>query len=102
MPASLVAVIVGVVAVKALSLDDHGVAIVGPIKSGLPSVGLPDVNTADFGDLIGPSLGVMLVGFAEGLGAAKTYARATTTRSTPTASCSASGRGMSPPAWRAA
>jgi len=73
-PASLVAVILGVTAVKALSLDDHGVEIVGPIKSGLPSIGLPDIGTARFSDLIGPSLGVMLVGFAEGLGAAKTYA----------------------------
>jgi sulfate permease, SulP family len=73
-PASLVAVILGVAAVKALSLDDHGVEIVGTIKSGLPSIGIPDVSTADFSDLVGPALGVMLVGFAEGLGAAKTYA----------------------------
>ena len=73
-PASLVAVILGVLAVEAFSLDDHGVEIVGTIKSGLPSVGLPDVSTADVGDLVGPAIGVMLVGFAEGLGAAKTYA----------------------------
>jgi high affinity sulfate transporter 1 len=73
-PASLVAVILGVLAVQAFSLDAHGVDIVGTIKSGLPSVGLPDVSTADFGDLVGPAIGVMLVGFAEGLGAAKTYA----------------------------
>ena len=32
------------------------------------------MSTARFGDLVGPALGVMLVGFAEGLGAAKTYA----------------------------
>jgi len=73
-PASLAAVIAGVLAVQAFSLDDHGVAIVGTIKSGLPSLGLPAVSTADFGDLVGPAIGVMLVGFAEGLGAAKTYA----------------------------
>jgi SulP family sulfate permease len=73
-PASLAAVALGVVAVKALHLDDHGVDIVGPIKSGLPTVGVPDVKTGDFADLVGPCLGVMLIGFAEGLGAAKTYA----------------------------
>jgi sulfate permease, SulP family len=73
-PASLVAVAAGVVAVKALDLEAHGVDIVGHIDSGLPPVGLPDATTSDFGDLFGPSLGVMLVGFAEGLGAAKTYA----------------------------
>ena len=73
-PASLVAVIAGVIAVKALDLDQHGVEIVGHIDSGLPPVGVPDVSTGDVADLIGPALGVMLVGFAEGLGAAKTYA----------------------------
>jgi sulfate permease, SulP family len=73
-PASLVAVALGVALVKALHLDDHGVAIVGHIDSGLPSVGMPDVGSADLGDLVGPALGVLLVGFAEGLGAAKTYA----------------------------
>jgi sulfate permease, SulP family len=73
-PASLVAVALGVILVKAFDLDGHGVDIVGPIDSGLPSIGVPDVSTARFGDLVGPALGVMLVGFAEGLGAAKTYA----------------------------
>ena len=73
-PASLAAVALGVVAVKALHLEDHGVDIVGPIESGLPSVGVPDVTTGDFADLVGPCLGVMLIGFAEGLGAAKAYA----------------------------
>ena len=41
-PGSLVAVIVGVVAVELFDLADKGVEIVGPIDSGLPSIGLPD------------------------------------------------------------
>jgi SulP family sulfate permease len=73
-PASLVAVVLGVAVVKAFDLDHHGVAIVGNIDGGLPSFGLPDVSSAGYGDLIGPALGVVLVGFAEGLGAAKAYA----------------------------
>jgi SulP family sulfate permease len=73
-PGSLVAVALGVVAVKLLSLDEHGVVIVGPIDAGLPAVELPDVSLADYGRLAGSGVGVMLVGFAEGLGAAKTYA----------------------------
>ncbi len=73
-PGSLVAVLLGIVAVKLLSLDDHGVSIVGPIKSGLPTFGTPDVHLRDFGTLVAGGIGVMLVGFAEGLGAAKTYA----------------------------
>lgn len=73
-PGSLVAVAIGVAAVELLGLDDHGVAIVGHIDSGLPSVGTPDVGLHDFGSLAAGGAAVMLVGFAEGLGAAKTYA----------------------------
>jgi MFS superfamily sulfate permease-like transporter len=71
-PASLVAVALGVIAVKLFDLGDHGVAIVGHIDSGLPSLGLPDVAARDYGLLASSAVGVMLVGFAEGLGAAKT------------------------------
>ncbi len=73
-PASLVAVIAGIVAVQLGDLDQHGVEIVGSISSGLPSFGAPDVGWSDYADLLAAAVGVMLVGFAEGLGAAKTYA----------------------------
>jgi SulP family sulfate permease len=71
-PGSLVAVLLGIAAVAVLDLDAHGVAIVGQIDSGLPALGPPDVAAADYLKLA--AAGVMLVGFAEGLGAAKTYA----------------------------
>jgi high affinity sulfate transporter 1 len=73
-PASLAAVAFGVLAVKLFDLNDHGVAIVGHIDRGLPSFGLPDVHAHDYVGLTAGAIGVMLVGFAEGLGAAKTYA----------------------------
>jgi sulfate permease, SulP family len=73
-PGSLVAVLLGIAAVKLLNLDHHGLEIVGPIKSGLPSLGTPDVHVRDLGDLAAGGIGIMLVGFAEGLGAAKNYA----------------------------
>ncbi|MGH1562301.1 SulP family inorganic anion transporter [Mumia sp. DW29H23] len=73
-PASLVVVLLGIAAVALLDLDDHGVEIVGSITAGLPDVGLPDVGLSDYLDLVGPAVGVLLIGFAEGLGAAKTYA----------------------------
>ncbi|MBD3925681.1 SulP family inorganic anion transporter [Nocardioides cavernae] len=73
-PGSLVAVLLGVAVVSVLGLADEGVAIVGEIDSGLPAVGLPDVGLHDYLVLVGASVGVMLIGFAEGLGAAKTYA----------------------------
>jgi sulfate permease, SulP family len=66
-PGPLVAVVGAVAAVKAFALDV-------PTASGLPSLGLPDIALADFGRLAGGGIGVMLIAFAEGLGAAKAYA----------------------------
>jgi sulfate permease, SulP family len=73
-PAPLVAVLAGIVAVHVFDLNQHGIDIVGHITGGLPSFGLPHVPAADYVKLAGSAVGVMLVGFAEGLGAAKTYA----------------------------
>jgi sulfate permease, SulP family len=75
-PGSLVAVLLGIAAVGLLDLDGHGVEIVGQIQSGLPALGTPDVAAGDYLALAPAAAGVMLVGFAEGLGAAKTYAAA--------------------------
>jgi sulfate permease, SulP family len=74
-PSSLIAVILGILVVTLLDLDEHGVAIVGDIESGLPSFGLPDgLGFDDYLAATGSAVGLMLVGFAEGLGAARTYA----------------------------
>lgn len=74
-PGSLLAVLLGIVAVWIFGLDDKGVAIVGHIDAGLPALGPPSgVGFHDYLDLLGPACGVLLIGFAEGLGAAKTYA----------------------------
>ncbi|WP_155372688.1 SulP family inorganic anion transporter [Catellatospora vulcania] len=73
-PGSLVAVALGILAVAVLHLDRRGVAIVGHIDPGLPALGLPGIAAADWLKLVGPAVGVALIGFAEGLGAAKTYA----------------------------
>ncbi len=73
-PGSLVVVGLSVAAVYLFNLDQHGVEIVGPIKAGLPHLGVPDASWSDTFGLSASAVGVMLVGFAEGLGAAKTYA----------------------------
>jgi SulP family sulfate permease len=74
-PGSLVVVLPAIAATAAFHLDAQGVDIVGPIQPGLPAVGLPDgVGLDRCLDLVGPAVGVLLIGFAEGLGAAKTYA----------------------------
>jgi MFS superfamily sulfate permease-like transporter len=74
-PGSLVAVLLGTSASVIFGLQARGVDIVGEIDSGLPAVGLPNVGgLSGYFDLAGPAAGVLIVGFAEGLGAAKTYA----------------------------
>ncbi|HVW44323.1 MAG TPA: SulP family inorganic anion transporter [Amycolatopsis sp.] len=74
LPSSLVAVVLGVLAVVLFGLDSRGVNVVGDIQPGLPSLGLPDVSAHDYLSLVAGAIGIVLVGFAEGLGAAKTYA----------------------------
>ncbi|MER6409340.1 SulP family inorganic anion transporter [Streptomyces viridosporus] len=71
---SLIAVALGIVLAAAFDLEDHGVDVVGSIETGLPSFGFPDVSVDDLGGLAAGSVGVTLVAFAEGLGAAKNYA----------------------------
>ena len=74
-PGSLVAVLLGTAASVMFGLEARGVEIVGEIESGLPTVGLPDVGgLSGYLDLAGPAAGVLIVGFTEGLAAAKTYA----------------------------
>jgi high affinity sulfate transporter 1 len=73
-PGSLAAVLFGIAVVHLFDLNEHGVAIVGHIDSGLPSFGLPNVPAHRYLDLAAAGVGVMLVGFAEALGAGKTYA----------------------------
>ena len=74
LPGSLVVAVAGIGAVVVLGLDEDGLNIVGPIDSGLPALGLPAVTGQDFLELLAGAVGVMLVGFVEGLGAAKAYA----------------------------
>ena len=74
-PGPLAAVVLGIGAVELFDLGAHGVAIVGSINPGLPSLALPDVSLDRFGGLVAAALGVMLVGFAESLGTARTFAQ---------------------------
>jgi high affinity sulfate transporter 1 len=74
LPGSLIAVAISIAAVAIFNLDDIGVEIVGEIPQGLPSFGLPGTGLDAYIDLLPGAIGILLVGFAEGLGAAKTYA----------------------------
>lgn len=77
-PGALVAAGLGIAAVAAFDLDRHGVAVVGTVEAGIPRLGVPaGLAVSDVLSLAGPALGVLVIGFAEGLGAAKTYAART-------------------------
>lgn len=79
-PGSLVAVALGIAAVKVFDLD---VPVVGSLDSGLPSLAVPDIGLGDAGRLAAGGIGVMLIAFAEGLAAAKHYAAGSHTRIDP-------------------
>lgn len=73
-PGALVVVALGIAATWVFGLDAHGLDVVGPVPSGLPPLGLPPVPADTYLELGGGAVGIALVGFAEGLGAAKSYA----------------------------
>jgi len=64
-PAPLVAVALGSVAVVVLDLDQEGVAIVGDIESGVPVPGVPNVTFDQFTQLLLPALGIALLAYPD-------------------------------------
>jgi high affinity sulfate transporter 1 len=70
-PRMLLVMVLAIVVTGSLDLADHGVAITGEVPTGLFSVGLPDVPLSDVGALLVGALGVVFVGYAESLAAAR-------------------------------
>jgi SulP family sulfate permease len=73
-PSALVAVALAVIAVIVFDLDKKGVKIVGSQEAGLPPFGIPRVSLADLKGIIPGALAIVLIGYAESLGAAKAAA----------------------------
>lgn len=71
-PASLVAVVVGILLVWGFDLANHGVKIVGDVPSGLPDLSLPSFDLQGWKVLLPIALTISLVGFAESYAVAKT------------------------------
>ncbi|WP_336922851.1 SulP family inorganic anion transporter [Aquipuribacter sp. SD81] len=71
LPAPLVVVAAAVALSAALDLSGRGVEVVGRIERGFGPVGPPGLGLAVYGDLLAAAVGIVLVGFVEGLGAAK-------------------------------
>ncbi|GAB4085242.1 SulP family inorganic anion transporter [Myceligenerans cantabricum] len=74
LPGALLVTLAAIAVAVIARLDEHGLAVVGEIEAGLPGLGVPDVTLTQAGELLAGAVGVMLVGFAEGLGASSTYA----------------------------
>ena len=64
-PGTLLAVIASGLAVFVLHLDQHGVAVVGTVPSGLPSARLPAVSLGDVEALLGGAVAVAFVAYSE-------------------------------------
>jgi SulP family sulfate permease len=63
--APLVAVVAATIAVWAFGLSSHGVAVVGPVPSGLPPVHVPSLTMRDVQDLLGPAASVLVIAFSD-------------------------------------
>jgi SulP family sulfate permease len=74
-PGGLVAVVGSIVASSALNLQDHGVSILGPVPSGLPSIGLPSgVTWHDAAKLLPTAVSMFLVILAQSAATSRAYA----------------------------
>jgi SulP family sulfate permease len=74
-PAPLVAVIVAIIVSSLFNLEELGVAVVGQIPSGLPSLQIPQVGLADFRILLPAALALAVLIFADELLVARVFSR---------------------------
>lgn len=75
LPAALAVLVGSLIVSAALNLSDHGVAVVGPLPSGLAAPQLPGAGWDAFPLLITGAFGIALLAFAEAMGPAQQLAR---------------------------
>ena len=73
-PGPFIVVVLASAVVAALSLNRHGIEVVGEVPAGLPSLGLSGVSISDLGVLIAASGGVALVAFSDSVLNARVFA----------------------------
>jgi sulfate permease, SulP family len=73
-PAALVVAVVATILVGLVDGEAAAVSVVGDLPSGLPHLALPNLDPAILPDLLPGALAIVLVGYAEALGAAKAAA----------------------------
>jgi len=73
-PRALIVMALSILAVQAFDLADEGVALTGPVPTGLFSIRLPGVGWSEFGALLAGALSVVFVGYSESLASARAMA----------------------------
>jgi MFS superfamily sulfate permease-like transporter len=73
-PGALVVTVLAIAATQAFDLAGHGLAIVGPVPTGFSFVPWTGVTWDAFVDMLPGALAILIVGFAEGVAIAKSYA----------------------------
>jgi sulfate permease, SulP family len=74
LPGALLVVAVAISASWAFDLQEHGVAVVGAIPSGLPELTVPTPPVGDVLRLVPAAIGIFLVSFADGILTARSFA----------------------------
>lgn len=73
-PGALVVVVAGILVSYAAGLSEHGVAVVGHIPSGLPSIRWPRAGLGKTIDLLPAAAGIFAVGYADAILTARSFA----------------------------
>ena len=74
LPGSLIAVIAAIAVSRAADLARHGVAVVGSVPRGLPSLALPALGWHDAGALLGAAVSMFVVILAQSAATSRAYA----------------------------
>jgi len=74
-PVTLLAVLLSEVAVAALGLRSHGVAVIGDIPAGLPSLAVPSLDVATLQMLLLPAVGLAIVAYTDNVLTARSFSR---------------------------
>jgi len=75
LPVALIIVVAGIALVKLLDLDQRGIAILGSVPAGFPSLNFSLFDTSAFTALLDDAAGIVLVSFTSGVLTAKSFAR---------------------------
>ena len=75
LPGAFIVVALSIGLVAGLDLQQQGVAVLGEVPGGLPSLVLPGFGHGGFNDIFGAAAGIVLVSFTSGVLTAKSFAR---------------------------